>query len=217
MSYHGRLVVEHITAGEQQVEFWLRHACKLTVEERGRLIRGDYSSLVRPFEPEWEIGEWLKAASNLWIRPEPALWRRGHYRIPFSVKDWRPRLVRRVPQVFDLPELDEFGLPKTPTPAAIADARLDGSYTTSHELAVVDEHNDGVDDRCLELYAAEAGAKRALGDSERTQERLAEIRKLPTSRRIVELQKLAQERGVDVRDDVKAFERRVLRRLDTAA
>lgn len=217
MSYHGRLVVEHITRGEKEVEFWLRYAEKLTADERYRLLRGDYSSLVRPFEPEWPAGEWLKVGSNLWIKPEPPAWRRGHYRIPFSVKDWRPRLPRRVPQVFDPPELDEFGEPKKPTPAAIKEARLDGSYTTSHELAVYDEHNDGADDRILDLYAAEAGAKRALGDSERTRERLEEIRKLPTSRRIVELEKLAKERGVDVRDDFKALERRVMRRLDSAA
>ena len=217
MSWLGRLVVEHIDEGERQVEFWLRHSRRLTPEEQHRIIRSDYGSLVRPLEPEWTAGEWLKVASNLWIRPESPLWRRGSYRIPFSVRDFRPRLPRRVPQVFDPPELDEYGAPKQPTPVAIAEARLDGSYTTSHELAVVDEHNDGVDDRTLALYAAEAGAKQALGDSERTERRLKEIRKLPPSRRIIELEKLARERGIDVRDDVKAFERRMMRRLESAA
>lgn len=205
MSYHGKLVVAHITRGEKAVDRWLRYSRRLTPEERRRITHGDRASLVRPFPPEWEVGAWLEVATNLWIRPEPPMWRREHYRIPFGVRDFRPRLVRRVPQVYDPPELDRWGEPKAPTAQAIAEAREVGNYTTSRELAIPEE-DEAVDDERLELYAAEAGAKRALGDSSRARARLEEIRRLPLGRRIDELTKLAEDRGM--RDDVRAFRMR---------
>lgn len=215
MSWLGRLVVEHIDRAEREVDFWLEHQDRLTREECYRIARGDYGSLIRPFEPEWPAEEWLDVATNLWIRPKPPAWRRGHYRIVFDVRDFRARLPRRVPQVFDPPELDDHGRPLKPTPTAIAEARLIGSYTAAAELAVPDVA-DEPDDKYLELFAAEAGAKRVLGDSLAAQQKLEEIHRLPMSRRIVELMKLADERGIDLRDDVKAFERRARRRLEAA-
>lgn len=216
MSWASREVIRDMDWSELEAAFWEKHAAKLTPAERERIVSGDYAALTRPVPPEWTPGEWVAVASNLWIRPEAAVWRRKGYRVAFDVRDFRTRLVRRVPQVMDAPEVDEYGRPMQPTPVSIAEARLDGSYTSAHTLAV-QEDDEAVGDDALNVYAAEAHAKQALGDSERTQERLAEIKQLPASRRMVELHKLASERGVDVRDDVRAFERRVKRRLGRAA
>lgn len=215
MSFYAQELVAYLNWADRALDFWEQHSDRLTMGEAERVAAGDYGSLVRPLEPTWMPGEWLNIASNLWIKPEPAQWRRNGYRIPFSVRDFRPRLVRRVPQVLDLPELDELGAPIAPTLGAIEAARQDGSYTQARGLAIPDD-NDGVDDHHLALFTAEAAAKRALGDSDATKERLAEIHRLPSSRRITELLKLADERGVDTRDDEKAFERRIRRRLEAA-
>lgn len=133
MSYHGHLVVKHIAAGEKQVAYWLRFADRLTPAEKGRITSGDYASIVRPFEPEWEAGEWLEVGANLHIKPEPAMWRREKYRIPFSVRDFRERLVRRVP-----PTTNFSRNPRPVVAQSRPDAAEESHYTSSAKLAVAE-------------------------------------------------------------------------------
>ena len=216
MSWQAQELVAYLNWADLALDFWARHSEKLTLGEAERIAHGDYGALIRPLEPSWPTGEWLGVASNLWIKPEEPMWRRDGYRIHFDVRDFRARLPRRVPQVFDPPTLDKLGRPLPPSRAAVAAARLDGSYTAAHELAVPDT-DDEVEDKFLDLFSAEAGAKRVLGDSDATKARLDEIKRLSPSRRLMELQKLASERGLDVRDEVRAFERRLKRRIEKAA
>ncbi len=99
-------------------------------------------------------------------------------------------------------------------------------YTTNPHLSLTEYGEGGeptepepepVDSLTMEGYAAEATARRVQGDDERVRAELGRIAALPSRSRMAELHKLASDRGVDVRDDVKAFERRVRRRLERAA
>lgn len=133
MSYRGRLVVEHIARGEREVEYWLRFPDRLTPEEKRRITAGDYASIVRPLKPEWVAGEWLKVGNNLHIKPEPAMWRREKYRIPFSVRDFRERLVRRVPPTTTFTRNLKAASDQS-TPETIEESH----YTSSAKLAVAE-------------------------------------------------------------------------------
>lgn len=138
MSYYGRQAIRAIEAGEKEIEFWLRYARRLTREERQRIARGDYASIVRPLEPEWQVGDWLRAASNLRIQVAGMRWRRDQYRTSFHIQDFRARMPRRVPPMFEAPELDAQGYPIEHDKEAIAAATEDGNYTPAVELAVSD-------------------------------------------------------------------------------
>lgn len=133
MSYHGRLVVEHIARGEREVAYWLRFSARLTPEEKRRITGGDYASIVRPLKPEWEAGEWLKVGSNLHIKPEPAMWKREKYRIPFSVRDFRERLIRRVPPTVTF-NRNQRAASEQSTPETVEES----NYTSSAKLAVAE-------------------------------------------------------------------------------
>lgn len=120
-------------------EFWERYADRLHPDEAAAIAEGDIGILKRPVEPTWTAGEWLEVRSNLWMRPhKPKFTHRG-WRITFDLRDFRTHLVRRVPPMFDPPELDSYGEPIPPRAGAIMRARLDGSYTASHELAVPED------------------------------------------------------------------------------
>jgi hypothetical protein len=135
-SYPGWTALRVIVEREREIERWQRYARRLTPEERRRIASGDDSPIIRPLEPEWKEGDWLKAASNLRIRVAGVRWRRSQYRTSFDVQDFRARLPRRVPQMFEPPDLDEHGNPIDPDDAAIEQARLEGNYTAAAALAV---------------------------------------------------------------------------------
>lgn len=134
----GRDVLRHIAEKEAIIELWAPHAKTLSPEERQWIAAGYYGVIERPIEPEWQAGDWLEVASNLRIKVTGKTWHRNTYRTTFDVQDFRPRLPRRTPPVFELGEKDEHGIPKAPTRAAIAEATLSGNYTASHALAVPD-------------------------------------------------------------------------------
>jgi len=114
---------------EREAVFWGRHDKILTREEKRRLAKGEVGLIVRPVEPGWKVGERLQVARNLTIEVAGVRWSRERYLTTFSVQDFRPLFVRRAVPVFDPPALDEHGEPLPPNEKAIADARLDGSYT----------------------------------------------------------------------------------------
>lgn len=136
MSSIGLKAIRAIEAGEKEIAFWGRYEERLTREERQRIAADDYRPIVRPLEPGWKRGQELKAASNLTLIVEGVRWRRDSYRTAYSVRDFRPRFPRRVPSMYEPPELNDDGNPIPPSAAAIEAARLDGSYTASHSLSV---------------------------------------------------------------------------------
>lgn len=127
-------------------DFWSQRSSSLALDERQRIAHGDYTPLWRPEPPSWSAGEWLKVAANLWIVPHPARARKAPgrgYSISFDrVRDFRARFLRRVPQMFDPPKLDERGFSIPPTATAIEAARLDGNYTSSRMLAIPERRRE---------------------------------------------------------------------------
>lgn len=199
---HGREVVAYLAAADGYLEqlWWEQYESSLTPEEKRLIKLGSYFPLRRRYEPQMEAGAWLKVGP--------------HLRIQVGQKTWVPRRNRWSVPIL---KVQDFRTPGTPIKTYGEDTE-----SMANTIALGGERPNppephGPDARSLELYAAEAGAKRALGDGERTEARLAEISELPLSRRIIELQKLANERGINVRDEAKAFERRLQRRLERAA
>lgn len=114
---------------EAEAVFWSRHSNSLTREERRKISKGEAGLLARPVEPGWKVGDRLQVARNLTIEVTGVRWRRDSYLTTFSVQDFRPLFVRRAVPVFEAPALDEHGDPIPPSERAIAEARVEGSYT----------------------------------------------------------------------------------------
>jgi hypothetical protein len=215
--------------------------------ERSRILAGDYSAIVRDFEPETVImvevqkgrkeerpGLVAGAVHVLsWSRPlgsvdragralptpppAPLLWieirkvvphRKGYWRVLFDVVDRRThkRLVRRKPPA--MPIGDE----RDPDPEL---SRVASAYTTNPKEAV--DHMDAVDDADLKRFGQEAAQTHMLRTHRSLGARVEQIDALPARERVVALHKLASEQGIDCRDDLKALERRLKRRLGLAA
>lgn len=195
--------------------------------EGQRIRSGDYSPLIREYEPRMQEGHSIVVA---WERSRPyadheegtvfrttarpVLWititskvrrARGGWAVRFDVNDTRDKTeyLRRVPPAQGADNATE------------EEAHLASNYTSDTRVAIeavpIVPHED------LERFAAEARVANIVQDSEQVEQRLARIVELPARDRLVALHKLASDRGVDVRDDVKAFERRLLRRLGKAA
>jgi hypothetical protein len=92
-------------------------------------------------------------------------------------------------------------------PALLMAKQSELGYTTSHDQAVRDTDEAPVDAETLERWAQDARADRADRQKQIAAKRLAG-RTRPEDR-LEELRKIAHERGVDVRTDVKAIERRL--------
>jgi hypothetical protein len=201
MSWPGRQALAHLERGELQIErnYWHQYRLCLTPAEKKQIRNGDYSSFRRPYLPAFTEGTVLPVGRNLAIEIAAVQFKRGHYRV-------------------DIARVQDFRSSGTPIRTYGEDAAsMENTLSISADRVPNPPEPTGVDPVTLKLYAAEAGAKRVLGDNEKAEATLAEIRQLPARRRMVELHKLASERGVDVRDDVKAFERRVMKRLGRAA
>lgn len=194
-----------------------------------RAIKGGASSIFRQFEPALQEGD--KHVIS-WSRPrafsdpktgevyrapkEPLVWvilgpKRRKARGGWSVevaelvnRQDRSRYIRRKPPALATATVDD------------AESAHEQSNYQASPVGAVDELQS-VDDETLATFSGEATVKRLLADREDVQERLAEIKGLPARSRIVELHKLASDRGIDVRNDLRAFERRLRRRLDDAA
>jgi hypothetical protein len=211
VSWPGRRCLEHLDRGEREVAYWQRHARKLTAEERRRISHGDYSSIVRPLPPEWVVGAWLAVAADLEIRPEEPLWRRGSYRIPFGVRDFRVRLLRRAPRMAEA-QLDSEGRPLEPGPTAVAAARLDGSYTRSYRDAVPDA-GDAVDDETLERFAREAGKLGELRELIEHPQRVFARDELRKRNKLRKLQREARAKGIDITPELDRAIREIQSKL----
>lgn len=227
MSYLGRRVVR-FNLDARWREAHLRGA--LHRHERARILAGDHSAIVRELEPAFEPGSshvlsWSRprgsvdhdALQVVKPPPEPLFWivirkvvrhRNGTWRVRFDVFDrrMRTRLIRRKPPA--APTEDEAAIDE-------AQAREDSAYTTNPREAV--DHADAVDDATLARFAAEAEQTQLLRRHGSVGSRLQAIEELPARDRVVELHKLASEQGIDCRDDLKAFERRLKRRMGLAA
>lgn len=214
MSYFGLKAIRAIEAGEKEVAFWRRYKDRLTREERQRIGADDYRPIVRPLEPAWKPGQELKAASNLTLTVEAVRWTRDCYRTSFSVRDFRPRFPRRVPQMYEPPELNEQGDPVAPSATAIEAARLDGSYTASHALsvpssgeAVGDDHQNEWAMSSRTRFAEQKNAERSEERGRRDARRVAQG--------IRELAILAARSGADPTLILASYERKL--QEDTAA
>lgn len=221
MSWRGRAVVRRLAEQES--------AAELDKAEIARIRSGNYDSLFRDIEPPIEAGDKRIVCSSPSLRyfdqalketfdvpSEPTMWvilgqpirkAKGGWSVPLLEivdKRNRPRYIRRLPPVMS--------------------PRSKGDEQTAHRqsnyqstpIGAVDELQSA-EDEDLAVFSAEAQVKRALADHENVGEKLAAIRHLPPRRRTVELLKLADDRGVDLRDDLRAFERRLQRRLGDAA
>lgn len=183
------------------MESWAPFAYALTHEEASRVSHGDYSQLRRPFEPEWKVGELVNVASNLWIRPARAKFFPTGHRISFSVQDFRPTFVRRVPAIHEPPVVDDMGFPIPHDNAAIAAATVDGNYTAAHELAVP-EDDEALDVETARKYSRAATQRFAnLRSHENRQRQVAQL-----SGKLKSLQKRAESSGVDLTEQIDAIE-----------
>lgn len=151
MSYLGREVIEHIDRLEDDAVFWERWMDRLHPDEKAALAYGEIGIIKRPVEPTWAVGEWMEVASNLWLRPHRPKYTHRGWRITFDLRDFRVNLVRRVPTMFEPPELDSQGYPVAHDKDAIEHARIDGNYTAAHALSVegADESMDEFTQRRL--------------------------------------------------------------------
>lgn len=199
--------------------------------ERGRILAGDYSPLVRKDEPKFDKGaelilsmarpraHWDDVTKHV-VQPDPwpTFWivvtavvrkAKGGWSVHFDVHDARTdrRLIRRRPPVYGAAAMTH----DREAPVDVEAARKASHYTTDPRQAVDDL--EAVDDATLDQYAADARINRAIGDADAVDERLSVIARLPLRDRARALERLATERGVDTRADLKALERRLLRRL----
>lgn len=188
---------------------------KLTRYERTAILRGDRPALIWPGDQECPVepGDEIRVASEVSVVVHRI--RRNdkndHMVLPrdYVLRDFRPRLLRRVPPVFDPPQVNESGDPIPPTADAIADARLEGSYTTSSARGIADA-GEGVGDETLRefdvkaraAFAEEQTTEQALRATERSSKQLAnKLRRLQAeatrygvdlSPQLVEMVRIAQ-------------------------
>jgi hypothetical protein len=128
---------------KQERAFWLRYKVKLTQEERRRLVNGDHAISRARAEhlpaPRLPQGEWIEVRSNYAVKLGPRIQTEKTYRYEVTHRrDFRARIPRRTPSVFDVPDLDDSGNPIPPTSDAITEATETGNYTSSHALSVPD-------------------------------------------------------------------------------
>lgn len=227
MSYPGRQALRHI----ERTWIAYQRSGRLHHDEIVRIRRGDHSPLRREHEPAFTAGTRhilafarartyydeltgevvrVPATPSMWvIVGKPVRKARGGWSVPLvEVVDHRERsrYIRRKPPVMT---------PGTERAESAAEAHEQSNYQHT-PVGAVDELA-AVDDDTLAVFAAEAQVKRLLADHTDTEAKLAAVKRLPERQRLNELRKLAESRGIDVRDDVRAFERRIRRRLGDAA
>lgn len=198
MSERARAVIRRLDRLELEAEQrdWARWASELTPKEKRNISDGIYHAFRRPFEPEFTAGTWLRVKDKLHVRIADVQLHKGDYRCRIDkVRDNRSNRIY-------MPHYRED---------------VEMATTLDVRAAANPPEPEGVDREWLDRFAEDAAVARAASDRERTEQNLGDIKELPARDRMAALHKLASDRGVDVRDDVKAFERRVLRRLGKAA
>lgn len=169
MSHYARELLVRLESDLEDADFWSRYQTRLHPDEARAIADGLPHVLRRKFEPEFPTGDWIKVASNLWACfKEPTFTPRKKigWRIGFDLRDFRVRIPRRTPGMFEPPETNEEGYPIEPTGAAIAAATEDGNYTAAHALAVpeTDETVDEFSQRRYTLRSRETLTKRIQED-----------------------------------------------------
>lgn len=145
---------------EREAEYWDYYRAELAPREK-RSIQAGAFSVLRPQPPAWERGDQLEVASRLTVTVESVDDTAKGFRTTFCVRNDRPIFPRRVPGVFDPPEVDEYGTPVPPTAEAIARARIDGNYTSSKAQSVPGTE-DEMDDALHARIHGEADAENAI-------------------------------------------------------
>lgn len=148
---------------------------KLTKQERSSLKNGEAPRIVRDTEdPPAVPGEVIPVVSQLEIIVSRCVkTKAGDWRVDYTMRDLRPRMLRRVPPIYVV-RSNEEGEVKPPSSDDIKDARLTGSYTTSPHEAVSDA-GEGVDDEYLGRFAM--NAKEARVTRRREEHAEEEVRK----------------------------------------
>lgn len=193
---------------EGELAYWLKHANRLTHEERQAILAGEISAVVRPIRPAWEEGDWLRVASGFDIvitavKASPGL-RRESYRTTYKQRDFRPNLMRRVVPVNAAPAFDVFGEPIPPTEAAIRAARIDGGYTQSAGLAVPDSAEE------VDIDTQQKFAEVGLLNYEVVHaSRIAKQEIRTVSKKLRRVQGEAARKGVDITPDLAAIKEQI--------
>lgn len=199
-------VVHAFERGEREVALWTRHSDRLTQEEKRAVADGEMPVIVRPLEPHWKVGDWLKVVENLDLRVTLVTWmQRGFYRTEYVARDFRPAFMRRVPPVTtEEPAFDIYGDPIEATSQAIEAARADGSYSRSYGLAVPDSAEE-IDAPMQEAYGRQARRNFGIVQAERLAKR--DIRSV--SQKLRRVQGEAIRKGIDISSDVKEIRHQV--------
>lgn len=236
MSYPGWQAIRAIERGEQEVEYWLPFQACLTPAERSRIAHGDVGSIIRPLKPEWEPAKgeewpWLDVASNVQLQPKPAVFRRGSYRVAFTLRDFRPHFMRRAPHDREPSKpkrrknepSERYAervtawreqRAKPPTADVIEAARVDGNYTSAYVLAVP-ESEEEVENRHLERFTAEAHSRDEIRELVEHPERVQERDLLRKQNKLRKLQAEAKRLRVDISPELNAAIEAVQRKIRT--
>jgi hypothetical protein len=167
----------------------------LTQEQRFLIFRGVTPPITFPGEKPCpaEKGDVKYLSSTVSIEVlEVIRGRKGEHVIRYLLRDLRPNLLRRAPQVHT-PEKDETGQIKPPTAADIESARLESSYTHSARDAVpsAGEALPEVDQKLISMRA-----RAKLAERKRTEEDdRREFRALTSS--IKETAVMMKRQGID--------------------
>lgn len=149
-------------------------------------------------EPSLELGQLVQLSSRIsFVVTRMTKTKSGGRRAHYLVIDDRPTIPRRVPLMFELPALDEYGDPIQPSKEAIEAAAIDGNYCQSNSLAVPDiaEEVDINYRRSLGVSArARVARRKRMDDPQKEAERDVEA----LSREMRELGKRAAKMGIDV-------------------
>jgi len=93
--WSGWSTVHMIDYRESQIVFWEAHKDCLTREERSDLANERSTSILRPIEPEWKIGDRLPVASNVEAEVLDVVKSRRGYGTVFRVHDHRVLYLKR--------------------------------------------------------------------------------------------------------------------------
>jgi hypothetical protein len=147
---------------------------KLTREQRFLLMRGTCPRLAFPADKPLDVekGSVVKLSKQVEIVITGITrTKKGEKTLEYVLRDLRPNLLRRTPQVHQ-PETDSEGYVRPPQDADIEAARLDSSYTHSPHGAISDagEAVPEVDQAKLTIAARSRWAQKTDRAEERARE-----------------------------------------------
>lgn len=162
----GRSVVHMATYREALVDFWSFHAHILARDERSALLRASTRSVLRPIEPDWEIGDRMYVASNVEAEVVEMTESERGFGTVFRIHDYRVLYLRRGVIGSGTTKTDEHGFAQKLDPNVERQAAIDSAYTTVPSQAV-DEAGAVMDSHAYERIHADRSARRGLTQSKR--------------------------------------------------